>query len=319
MSDSYVVLIDAGFLQYQSVKVISRGAADVHQVRCDVPEIGNYFRSLASNREELRGQGFLRAYWYDGAFDPEHPSYEGQRGFFSVIGETPGIQLRLGHVAERPQPLEQPIRNALREVALNLDMPPEELLAEFDRHWHFRPIRQQKGVDALIALDLVRFASRSICSTAVLVAGDRDLAEAIRTSQDFGIRVLVVAPSLNSIASEVAQLADAVIVISVEELKRMLLPRLGSSAGSYSEDGIPRAPGVEVRVGETYQGRVTNIIPRGVFVEIAPNVTGLVHISEISNEFVENIERYVQVGEEVVVKCISIDELNRPVLSMKQA
>ena len=93
-----------------------------------------------------------------------------------------------------PSPLEQPIRRALESTAAGLGLEPEELLAEFDRHWTFRPNRQQKGVDTLIALDMVRLAGRSVCATMVLVAGDRDFAEVVRASQDFGTRVLVATP-----------------------------------------------------------------------------------------------------------------------------
>ena len=104
-------------------------------------------------------------------------------------------------------------------------MEPEELLTEFDRHWTFRPNRQQKGVDTLIALDMVRLAGRSFCETMVLIAGDRDFAEVVRTSQDFGTRVLVATPKRTSVSREVAQLADDVIDISEAEVGRMLTPR----------------------------------------------------------------------------------------------
>ena len=70
----------------------------------------------------------------------------------------------------------------------------------------------------MIALDMVRLASRSVCETMVLVAGDRDLAEVVRSVQDFGIRVLVASPSQASIAQELAQLADGLIDMSVENL-----------------------------------------------------------------------------------------------------
>ena len=64
-------------------------------------------------------------------------------------------------------------------------------MAEFDRNWTFRPERRQKGVDTLIALDLVRLAGHSVFDTAVLVSGDRDLAEAVRATQDLGSQVVI--------------------------------------------------------------------------------------------------------------------------------
>ncbi|MGH8906868.1 MAG: NYN domain-containing protein [Egibacteraceae bacterium] len=63
----------------------------------------------------------------------------------------------------------------------------------------FYPGRQQKGVDTLVTLDLVRLAQRNAYDTAILIAGDRDLAEAIRTAQDSGkassLRCLLVSAS----------------------------------------------------------------------------------------------------------------------------
>ena len=112
------------------------------------------------------------------------------------------------------------------------------MLAEFDRHWTFRPTRQQKGVDTLIALDMVRLAGRSVCETMVLVAGDRDFAEVVRATQDFGIRVLVATPRRTSVSREVAQLADDVVDISDDEMRRMLTPRpMYSGSGSGSGSG----------------------------------------------------------------------------------
>ena len=46
----------------------------------------------------------------------------------------------------------------------------------------------------MITLDMVRLAGRSGYSTAVLVAGDRDLAEAVRAARDFGAQILVATP-----------------------------------------------------------------------------------------------------------------------------
>ena len=220
MSGTYAGFIDASFLRAEGAKAIGQSPKSV---RPDASAVVSWFRSL--RRQASADQTFLRAYWYDSAFDPSHPNYAGQRSFFDAIALTPGLQLRLGHIAEVPSPIEQPIRRALESTAIGLDLSPSELLAEFDRRWTFRPSRQQKGVDTLIALDMVRLAGRSVCATMVLVAGDRDFAEVIRTSQDFGIRVLVATPKRASVSREVAQLADDVIDISEAEIGRMLVPR----------------------------------------------------------------------------------------------
>ena len=220
MSNTYVGFIDASFLRAEGAKAIGQSPKGV---RPDAAAVVDWCRGRS--HQEAFGQTFLRAYWYDGAFDPAHYSYAGQRSFFDAIAHTPGLQLRLGHIAESPFVFEQPIRRALESTAVGLGVEPKDLLAEFDRHWTFRPIRQQKGVDTLIALDMVRLAGRSACETMVLVAGDRDLAEVIRASQDFGIRVLVATPKRASVSYEVTQIADDVIDISEDEVHRMLTPR----------------------------------------------------------------------------------------------
>ena len=218
MMQTYAGFIDVGYLRAAGAAVLGQRAASVNP---NSGAIANWFRSVDAT-PQLSGQTFLRAYWYDGAFDPAHPNYAGQRTFFNAIARTPGIQLRLGHIAEHPNRLEDSIKQALANTAQDLGLEPAQLLAAFSQRWTFRPERQQKGVDTLIALDMVRLASRSAYATAVLIAGDRDLAEAIRTAPDFGVRVLLASPNQQSVAQEVAQLADDLIDITESDLRLML-------------------------------------------------------------------------------------------------
>lgn len=217
MVDSCVGFIDAGYLRAEGARAIGTRASGV---RPDADEIVHWIQSISGTVNH--GARFLRAYWYDGAFDPSHPEYAGQRRFFNAIAQTPGIQLRLGHIAERQNRLRFPIRNAIRNSAVTLGVEPDNLLEEFDRNWTFYPERQQKGVDTLIALDMVRLASRSVCGNMILVAGDRDLAEVVRTVQEFGVMVSVASPNPESVAQELAQLADVIIEISAKVIGNML-------------------------------------------------------------------------------------------------
>lgn len=75
----------------------------------------------------------------------------------------------------------------------------------------------------------------------------------------------------------------------------------------------------EIRVGKIYNGRVTSVKEYGAFVEVLPGQEGLVHISELSNNYVENVEDVVQVGQEILVKVIGIDDQKRIRLSGKAA
>jgi len=72
----------------------------------------------------------------------------------------------------------------------------------------------------------------------------------------------------------------------------------------------------EVRVGEVFEGEVKRIQPFGVFVEILPGKEGLVHISKMAKRFVEDPGEIVNVGDEVKVKLIKIDDYGRLNLSM---
>jgi len=61
-------------------------------------------------------------------------------------------------------------------------------------------------------------------------------------------------------------------------------------------------------VGEVYEGKVKSIMPFGAFVEFMPGKDGLLHISEIKWERLENMEGVLEVGEEVKVKLIEVDK-----------
>lgn len=73
--------------------------------------------------------------------------------------------------------------------------------------------------------DLVRMAQTHVYDTAILIAGDRDLAEAVRTAQDMGRHVAVAHPQRAGIATEVRQLADFIREIATSELQQMLKAR----------------------------------------------------------------------------------------------
>jgi polyribonucleotide nucleotidyltransferase len=73
----------------------------------------------------------------------------------------------------------------------------------------------------------------------------------------------------------------------------------------------------EPEVGKVYTGRVTGIKDFGAFVEILPGRDGLVHISELSDSYVKNVEDVVGLGDEVTVKVLNIDDQGKIRLSRK--
>jgi polyribonucleotide nucleotidyltransferase len=71
--------------------------------------------------------------------------------------------------------------------------------------------------------------------------------------------------------------------------------------------------------GELYDGVVASVMPYGAFVDIKPGVSGLVHVSEMSDEYVKDVNEVVSEGDKVKVKLIGIDDEGKLKLSMKQA
>jgi len=69
--------------------------------------------------------------------------------------------------------------------------------------------------------------------------------------------------------------------------------------------------------GEIYDGIVKTITEYGAFVDIAPGVAGLLHVSEITNDFVKNVHDYLMEGQEIKVKLLSIEKDGKMKLSMK--
>jgi polyribonucleotide nucleotidyltransferase len=74
----------------------------------------------------------------------------------------------------------------------------------------------------------------------------------------------------------------------------------------------------EAEIGAVYVGTVARIVDFGAFVNILPGKDGLVHISQIANERVENVTDHLKEGEEVRVKVLDVDQRGRIKLSIKE-
>ena len=76
---------------------------------------------------------------------------------------------------------------------------------------------------------------------------------------------------------------------------------------------------MNIKVGDIVKGQVTGIEPYGVFVSLEDDYTGLVHISEVSDKFVKNLENMFSIGDIINVRIENIDEDKRQVkLSIKK-
>ena len=73
-----------------------------------------------------------------------------------------------------------------------------------------------------------------------------------------------------------------------------------------------------IEVGSVLEGIVTGITPFGAFVELPDKKVGLVHISEVANEYVKDVHDFLKVKDKVNVKVLSIDEKGKIGLSIKR-
>ena len=73
----------------------------------------------------------------------------------------------------------------------------------------------------------------------------------------------------------------------------------------------------EIEVGKTYKGIVKSIKDFGVFVECLPGKEGMVHVSELADFRVESVEDFCKLGDEIIVKCVGVDEKGRVRLSRR--
>lgn len=76
---------------------------------------------------------------------------------------------------------------------------------------------------------------------------------------------------------------------------------------------------MDFEVGSIVTGKVTGITKFGAFVTLASGKSGLVHISEISISYVNDIREHLKEGQEVTVKVIGVDDGGRINLSIKAA
>ncbi|CAM3989206.1 polyribonucleotide nucleotidyltransferase [Vreelandella rituensis] len=74
----------------------------------------------------------------------------------------------------------------------------------------------------------------------------------------------------------------------------------------------------EAEIGKLYMGKVVRIADFGAFINIMPGTDGLVHISQIVPERVNDVREYLNEGDNVVVKVLDIDNRNRVKLSIKE-
>jgi len=76
---------------------------------------------------------------------------------------------------------------------------------------------------------------------------------------------------------------------------------------------------MSIEVGSKVKGKVTGITNFGAFVKIGEDKTGLVHISEVADSYVKDINEHLSIGDEIKVKIINVGNDGKIGLSIKKA
>src|SRR5438132_9545677 len=106
--------------------------------------------------------------------------------------------------------------------------------------------------------------------------------------------------------------------VDIEDDGTVYVSAVDGAAAEKARD-IIEAMTAEVKVGKIYNGKVVSIKDFGAFVEIAPETDGLCHVSELSDKYVDRVDDVVEMGQEIKVKVLLIDDQGRIKLSRKAA
>jgi len=104
--------------------------------------------------------------------------------------------------------------------------------------------------------------------------------------------------------------------IDIEEGGKIIIASTDVSAAEKAVEMIKEIT-VEAELGKVYQGKVVRIEEYGAFLEILPNIIGLLHVSEIAHYRVRSVRDVLKLGQVLEVKVISIDEENKVRVSRK--
>jgi polyribonucleotide nucleotidyltransferase len=111
-------------------------------------------------------------------------------------------------------------------------------------------------------------------------------------------------------------LAQTKAKIDIEETGKITIAAYDMTSAEKAREMI-REITVEAEVGKIYTGKVVRIEEYGAFVEILPNIVGLLHISEVAHHRIRSIRDVMKLGQTVRVKVLSVDEDNKIKLSKK--
>jgi polyribonucleotide nucleotidyltransferase len=207
---------------------------------------------------------------------------------------------------------------------------------DFAGDMDFKVAGTKKGITALQMDIKVKGISTVIMSKALEQAKEgrmHIMTEMLKTIDKPRIEVSQYAPRITKISINPEKIRDVIgkggetiqkitaetgVEIDIEESGLVLIYSEDESKANAAKEWIESIT-AEAEVGKTYNGKVIRVMDFGAFVEIMPGQEGLVHISQFSDERVENIHNVVKEGDEFKVKLMEIDDKGRLNLSKKQA
>ncbi len=206
----------------------------------------------------------------------------------------------------------------------------EDHLGDMD----FKVAGTENGVTALQMDIKIQGITREIMETALAQARDGrlhilgEMAKVIDTSREelsmYAPRILTMNVHPDKIRDVIGKGGVTIRSITEEtgatvDIDDDGVVRIASPDGEAAAEARRRIEEItaDVEVGNIYEGRVAKIMDFGAFVTVLPGKDGLVHISQISQERVENVSDKLSEGETVKVKVLEIDKQGRIRLSMK--
>lgn len=105
--------------------------------------------------------------------------------------------------------------------------------------------------------------------------------------------------------------------LTIEDDGKVVVSADGEESGQKAVEIVKNLT-KKIKPGEEYEGTVAELAEYGAFVEILPGRVGLLHISEISDEFVKAVKDYLKVGDKVKVKVIGVSDDGKYSLSMRE-
>lgn len=179
------------------VAVFIDGSNFYNGLRDNIGRMDVDFHRFGQKMSELAEGELLRIYYYNARVDPDFDpdNYEKQQRFITHLAHTPHLTLRLGKLVYY------------------------QVRGEDSGRKHYAV---EKGLDVKLAIDLVRLAVNRACEVAVIVSGDKDLAEVVEYGKEMGLEV-VSAFFPRGLSESLATRADKVFYLNEESLEEIFI------------------------------------------------------------------------------------------------